>query len=897
MKKLFQLFIATFIFCALICTIPSTLLSPFFGQVVAQEISEEEQKRSEGDRLFHEAEQLYSLGDYQDALEKILQALAIYQDLDDPFQQADIALGLGDVYSRLGEYQNALTFHYQALESFRQMNEGRKESIALISLGFDYFALGDFPLSINFQKQALEIAREIEDLKLQGDIFRYLGNSYTQIGRLQEALESHEHALDIARKTDNPLLEAETLRNLCSTHIFRGELERAVLLCEQAIDLYAEVVDDPTRKALAFQSLGDALLEAKEFQSAIQSYEQALIVFHELGDNESYADTLNSLAGVYRELNQYQLSIGYSLKAINIISEAGNRSFIAFLYDNLSQTLVLNNQIELAILFLKKGININESIRADIAALPIDLQRTYSQGNKEAYHRLADLLLQRDRVLEAQQVLDLLKVQELEDYLNDVRGSHMTASGVEFWQPEQVILNQLTDRQQTAIKLGQELTELRQISEGDRTPSQQQRIDELVQLEEDLNRQFNDFLESEEILALVSQLSVTTQRQTLNPEDIAGLRETLGDLDAVLLYPLILEDRLELVITTPNSPPLRRTVEVSREELNRTILEFREVLQTPTRNATVPAQKLYRWLIEPLEDDLATADIDTIIYAPDGQLRYIPLAALHDGDRYLIERYAVNNITARSLTDLDAQPASDPKVLAGAFADQGQSYPVQIGQRNIDFRGLPFAGVEVENLVASLANITSFVDDDFSLDAVKSRLNEHDIIHFATHAAFVPGVPEDSFILFGNGDKPTLADIKNWSLHNVDLVVLSACQTGLGGFGNGEEILGLGYQFQRAGARAAIASLWQVSDGGTQTLMDAFYTALNNGHTKAEALRRAQLALFHNNTSILKPSDDRGIDIEWTDSETPLDVPTQDLEGTLSHPYYWAPFILIGNGL
>jgi CHAT domain-containing protein len=156
------------------------------------------------------------------------------------------------------------------------------------------------------------------------------------------------------------------------------------------------------------------------------------------------------------------------------------------------------------------------------------------------------------------------------------------------------------------------------------------------------------------------------------------------------------------------------------------------------------------------------------------------------------------------------------------------------------------------------------------------------------------GTPDDSFILFGNGERITLRDIQTWSLKNVDLVVLSACETGLGGkLGNGEEILGLGYQMQQAGARAAIASLWTVDDGGTQALMNAFYAALENGKTnKAEALRQAQIALITDNYSAL--GEERGI---VGVRQRIRDTLGKEVANRLGHPYYWAPFILIGNGL
>jgi CHAT domain-containing protein len=214
---------------------------------------------------------------------------------------------------------------------------------------------------------------------------------------------------------------------------------------------------------------------------------------------------------------------------------------------------------------------------------------------------------------------------------------------------------------------------------------------------------------------------------------------------------------------------------------------------------------------------------------------------------------------------------------------------------------LPFAGVEVENLLAAFPGTTGLFNDEFSLDAVEPALNRYTIVHLATHAAFVQGSPSDSFILFGNGDRLTLEDLKGWRgrLNRVDLVVLSACETGVGAatLGNGEEILGFGYLMQEAGAEAAIASLWVVSDGGTQVLMNAFYEALNNGYSKAEALQRAQIALIRDDQAVLA-SGQRSIEPFNPDTGEPLAIyATGDGSQNLSHPYYWAPFILIGNGL
>ncbi|MEO1592461.1 MAG: CHAT domain-containing protein, partial [Cyanobacteria bacterium J06632_22] len=300
------------------------------------------------------------------------------------------------------------------------------------------------------------------------------------------------------------------------------------------------------------------------------------------------------------------------------------------------------------------------------------------------------------------------------------------------------------------------------------------------------------------------------------------------------------------------------------------------------------ANQLYQWLIAPLESALTEAGAKTIIYAPDGQLRYIPLAALHTGEEWLIEKYRINNITATSLSELNSNPTTQPDLFAAAFSE-GEHF-IDIVQEV--FYGLAFAGVEVNNLAELLPGATALFNTEFHPDT-SLDMNDYSIVHLATHAAFVSGSPEDSFILFGNGAPVTLRDVKSWDLSNVELVVLSACETGLGDeLGNGVEMLGLGYAMQYAGADAVMASLWKVSDGGTQVLMNAFYAALQQGDkTKAEALQMAQIALIKDSYGAV------GLDragIEVLDAETGQPI-TQVRK--LEHPYYWAPFILIGNGL
>jgi len=361
---------------------------------------------------------------------------------------------------------------------------------------------------------------------------------------------------------------------------------------------------------------------------------------------------------------------------------------------------------------------------------------------------------------------------------------------------------------------------------------------------------------------------------------IQGLKSLLQQFEhqTAFVYPFMWEDRLEMIVVFADRPPIRRTVPVSQSELEQKITEFRTTI---TRKYPLPrvqslGQQLYEWLVQPIAEDLNQAGIEALVYSPDGQLRHLPFSALYDGQNWLIQQFEINYITATSLQNFAPQTHRERNILAGAFT-QG-NYQVQVGDRQFDFSGLPFAQKEVQNLIQRFPDHTTLWNQDFNRDSTLPELQEHQMVHLATHAAFVQGEPEESFILLGNGDRITLRDIEHWNLSDVDLIVLSACQTGIGEIlGNGEEILGLGYQVQKAGAKAAIATLWHVDDRGTQVLMDQFYQSLDTDPdiTLAQAIRQAQLSFIN-------------AQLPQTDNLDPT---------SFQHPYYWAPFILIGNGL
>lgn len=836
-----------------------------------------------------------ALGQHQAALESYQQALAIVrQDKGKRYlTEGEILDRIASVYDNL-QYEAALTAYQELLASARQKNNQTEEGWALNSIGTVYKNLGRYQSALTSYQSALAIVNQMKLRSpnanmnnFEGAILNNIGTVYEQLGQYPTALESYQKALTIVRDLSQ---RQATLINIGSAYEQMTRYSEALESYDRALAVARGVSDRPF-EGITLLHQGKVYQKIGQHQTALESYQQALAILREVGNRPGEGWALNNIGEAYEHLQQHQTALEHYQQALAIREEVGDKAGKGLTFNNIASTLEAQNKPELAIIFYKQSVNITEEIRKDIQVLSKEQQQSYTQTIASTYRNLADLLLKQNRILEAQQVLDLLKVQELEDYLRNVRGNEQTGQGIPNTPPEQEIKQGYDELLNKAIQIGKERTQIEKISPANRTPDQQKRLLEIRKNEQEITKQFSEFLKSPAVNSAVGQLRQITGGESLNLKDFNSLRDNLQRLEqnAVVLYPLILDDRLELILVTAYSPPIRRTVNIKREQLNQAILEARKALTNPISNPKIPTSKLYELLIKPIENDLVKADAKTIIYAPDGQLRYIPLAALYDGKQWLIERFRINNITAASLTDFNTKPQEKLQVLAGAFT-QG-SYNFKVGERNFSLSGLPFAGREVENLATIIPDTTKLLDREFNRDIIL-LMNDYSVVHLATHAEFVAGQPENSFILLGNGEKITLRDIESWSLPKVDLFVLSACQTAVGGMGNGQEILGFGYQIQRTGARAAIASLWSVDDGGTQTLMDAFYSVISRGNiTKAEALRQAQIALIGGNYSTI--TQQRGLASEAIINSSPA----PQVQHQLSHPFYWAPFILIGNGL
>jgi CHAT domain-containing protein len=259
-------------------------------------------------------------------------------------------------------------------------------------------------------------------------------------------------------------------------------------------------------------------------------------------------------------------------------------------------------------------------------------------------------------------------------------------------------------------------------------------------------------------------------------------------------------------------------------------------------------------------------------------LRSVPLAALHDGQGFLVEKYSVGLMPSISLTDTRYVDIKNSQVLAMGASEFTNYSP------------LPAVPLELSAITPSLWEGKSFVNQTFTLNNLQSerRQKPFGIIHLATHAAFNPREPDNSYIHFWD-TKLRLNQLRQlgWNNPPVELLVLSACQTS-----QGDEDVELGFAglAVQAGVKSAVASLWFVSDEGAMALMTKFYQELKQAPIKAEALRRAQVAMLKGE---VKLEDGHLVSPSRT---LPLPPELANLGNqTLSHPMFWAAFTMIGN--
>ncbi len=343
--------------------------------------------------------------------------------------------------------------------------------------------------------------------------------------------------------------------------------------------------------------------------------------------------------------------------------------------------------------------------------------------------------------------------------------------------------------------------------------------------------------------------------------DVTSQKIDAIDRNAAVFYPIILSDRLEVLVSIPGKPMSHHSVAITPEEMNSVLEDWLQSL-TPVasnRRQLELSGKLYNWLIRPAAAQLQEQEIKTLVFVPDGPLRNLPMAALHDGTQYLVENYQVALTPGLQLLE--------PKTLG---QEQLQALSVGLTEARQGFSALPGVQQEIDQIQANVPS-KIFLDSEFTKANLQRQLQDssYPIVHLATHGQFSSD-PEQTFLLTWDEQikvrdiRALLKSRRDSRTKPIELLVLSACQTAAG---DNQAALGLAGLAVQSGARSTLATLWSVNDRSTALLMTELYQDLASSDkvSRGESLRQAQLALLKSDK--------------------------------YSHPFYWSTFVLVGNWL
>jgi CHAT domain-containing protein/Tfp pilus assembly protein PilF len=855
-------------------------------------------------------------GDYAQAVELFQQSLVIARELGDRSSEASQLHGLGLVYSYQGDFAKSNEVFNQALVITRELGDRSFEAVISTNLGKSFYYQAKYVEALEAYQQGLATFQELGERPREISLFLNLGEFYNSIGQYPQALEMFQQGLTIAQEIGVRPLEGNLLSRIGEVYENQGQNQQALQFYQQALQLQREM-SQRIEESHTLRRLGNFYSAQGDSTETVAALQQSLQIAEEIGATLAVIQAQNSLGKVYVAQNQHELALELLQQAAATSRAVGDRASEAIAFSHLGELFRQQNQVEVAITFYKQSVNTIESIRQNLRTLSPEQQQSYTETISDTYRELADLLLSQGRILEAEQVLELLKIQEIREY---TRGAVVNPETGEI---------QLSPAETEILAAHESLIAFASTyAECTRTV---QCSDEMIERYQQLNQEWYAAVDS--FAERVSQRR-SEDNEALAVSNLQSVGETIVEAQpgTILIYPLVLEDKLWILWITEGGVANSIEVPVSERELSNAVLEFRQLMRgcevrRCDSNADIQAiqtvsQQLYRWLIPPqLEAELEQNEIQNLVFALDRVIRYIPMAALFDGENYLIENYTISNITAAGLTNRDnpLPPGTETSVLALGLSE---AVPANPTNGIPEFSPLPYVPQELNSIVRStraeggIYAGLNLLNDDFHQDSLR-QAPRHQILHIATHGLFDPVVLNSSFLVLGTKEPLRITDIERnlgaTVFSHLSLVVLSACETALGepeqyvdgSIPDGREISGIAQAFIDLGANTVVASLWQINDPATSALMQQFYGTLAQGTaelpvTISQSLQQAQLSLLNGSADL---ADDSIRGETGTETGTVVSRPTSNNRNATrndinySHPYYWAPFILIGNGL
>lgn len=841
------------------------------------------------------------LGTTPRAIECLQQALEVWQRLGDRREEANALNNLGQVHKEIGEYSTSLSLFERAIAGARATSNRALEASLQHNIGNVHFAMNEAQLALNAYNRALPLLREVGDRSLEASTMSNLGTVYRQLGDLQKALDIYLQLQPAVRALGNQRELGASLHNLGDVYGAMGDIPRALDQFTQALAIWQKL-GYRLGEAATLNEIGKLYFFSGRLAESVSSLQQALQVRDSIGDRRGQAQTLTNLGAAYKELNDLERANDSWQRALilwqnikNPTGEAVTRSHLAGLQRASGNLDSARKQVETAISLL-------ESSRSKVVSQ--DLRASFRASQQGIYEFYISLLMElQERVptsnwqAAAMEASEKARARGLLELLAEAKAEIREGVESSLLERERELQRQLNNKEQER----QRLLNTNPATEPRATVEKELRS--LIARYDELQAEIR--LRSPRYAGLTQPqpLKLTEIQQQVLDRDTLLLEYSLGSTESFLFA-------------------------VSRDEIKSYRLPGRAEIETIARSyyealssengqlSSESGLRLSQILLTPVSSRLADK---RLLIVADGALQYLPFGALPEpageissrgrqssnspGKQALIINHEIVYLPSASSLALLRQDVAGrkaaPKALA-LFADpvftaddsrlQKTSATRETETRDLGLaRALRESGFSDSNSriprlpgtrreAAAIAAFVPAADRRQALDFEASRsiatspeLGQYRIVHFATHGLLNSQHPELSGLVLSLVDpqgKPQDGFLRLHEIYNLripaELIVLSACQTGLGRDIRGEGLLGLTRGFMYAGAARVTASLWKVDDRATAELMKYFYKGmLVDGLRPAAALRAAQVALLR------QP--------RW------------------QNPYFWAAFVLQGE--
>ena len=843
-------------------------------------------------------------GDFNQATGYHEEALEIRQRLaPDSLGVANSFNNLGNVARLLGDLTKAAEYYERDLQITQRLAPGSLAvAVVLNNLGVLATDRGDLDRGADYYERDLEITNKLAPNSLDmATCLNNLGVLSGYRGKWDRALKYHTTALEIRERLAPDSIDvAISQRNLGNVAYSQGDLEKAIDYYKKTLAIIEDLAPNSIDAAMALGNLGNLARDRGDLSQAGKYYEKTLETISDLAPGSiAMAGVLNNLGLLAADHNQLNQAVEYHEAALKILRRLAPASSeeANVLYTLANIRRIQKRSREALNLFYKALEALENQIKR--FGRTQNLQANFRAERVDYYRDTIALLVESHQETNAFHVLERSRAQT---FLTQLAERDIVFSDF----PEKIEER----RRQIGRKYDQTQNEIAKLNvqqQGDRIEILLGRLQELRWDYQDITEKIVGASPKLGTLRYPQPLDLEAALQALDPGTV--MLSYSVDESQTHLFILDREDRLRVETLAIGEKKLR--IEVEK------ILELQKWHAVPalyTEPLRQAGERLYKALIQPAEESIAKSD--RILIVPDGPLHLLPFALLvrktgpgkRDFD-YFVEWKPLHSVLSATVySELKKQRRSkseesqhaitlaafgDPKFPAASYGDTYAEvrdldvYVRAAAERGFDFRPLPYSREEVNRVVALYpeGDAQAYLGAEASEERAKAIGKSTRILHFATHGRYDHRIPLNSYVALTiprelrEGQENGL--LQAWEIYedvrlDADLVVLSACESGLGDELATEGLIGLTRAFQFAGARTVASSLWQVEDWATAELMERLYRHLRSGKTKDEALRAAQLELI------------RG-PVETVDREGR--VVTRDL----SSPYYWAAFQMIGD--